>query len=344
MKSHISFKKFIVVFLLFFCLSINLAQQPIDVTESTLKIKGMSEEIFYFGFAEGDQMVFNFNEVNAKELKEIEVIELPSSTKFMDYKTKKVENKTILVSRTGIYKFRFFNSALLGRVCKFKIQRIPINNTTANFNTTVYTKSVNDTTKTIEEEKYLIRSDTLISNFVDQVSKVHSASNMNGNKTTFNFKLPENTISWSYYIGVDQGGQKAFQDASLQFAKKAGPSIAKMQGYGAMAALALYGISYFSILQSGEDVNYYFVNSENVNLFSSGQQFYYIKKGFVVNDFSRMEAPLKGEYFVCLLNDNALTGIEVTIKLTAIVVNQKWGVRPIEKISTSSREVMYLKD
>ncbi|HEX7847446.1 MAG TPA: hypothetical protein VF476_16710, partial [Chitinophagaceae bacterium] len=39
-------------------------QTPITVAESTLKVAIMSEEVFYFGFAEGDQLVFSFEEAN----------------------------------------------------------------------------------------------------------------------------------------------------------------------------------------------------------------------------------------------------------------------------------------
>jgi hypothetical protein len=47
-------------------------QATVDVAETTLKIDGLGgEEVFYYGFAEGDQLIFNFQEVNGKELKEI---------------------------------------------------------------------------------------------------------------------------------------------------------------------------------------------------------------------------------------------------------------------------------
>jgi hypothetical protein len=57
------------------------AQAMVDVFETTLKIGGLGEEVFYYGFAEGDQLIFNFQEVNGKELKEIEITELPSSSR-----------------------------------------------------------------------------------------------------------------------------------------------------------------------------------------------------------------------------------------------------------------------
>jgi hypothetical protein len=45
-------------------------QEPIDVAELTVKLKGNSEEKLYYGFAEGDQIIFNFTEGDGKELKE----------------------------------------------------------------------------------------------------------------------------------------------------------------------------------------------------------------------------------------------------------------------------------
>ena len=36
------------------------AQQTIDIAESTLKDGAFGEEVFYYGFAEGDQLIFNF--------------------------------------------------------------------------------------------------------------------------------------------------------------------------------------------------------------------------------------------------------------------------------------------
>jgi len=100
-------------------------QQPIDIAESVVKVGIKGEEAVFYGFAEGDQLIFSFEEANGKEMKEIEIIEMPANSRFMDVKTSKIENKTLQVPRTGIYKFRFANSALLPRACKYKIQRIP---------------------------------------------------------------------------------------------------------------------------------------------------------------------------------------------------------------------------
>lgn len=338
--------KLILIILTFGLLTSRLfGQSTIDVAETTLKINGLGgEEIFYYGFAEGDQLIFNFQEINGKELKELEIIELPSSSKFMDYKTKKIENKIINITRTGIYKFRFTNSAVSGRICKLKIQRIPASNETKNFNTSVYWKTVYDTTYTTELEKYFISADTTILSLTDQVAKVHSQTNANGGKTTFNFNLPTNTVSWSYYIGVEQAGQQAYASAAKQLASKASPLVSQIPGYGPLAALALGSASYLTALQSGEDIDFYIVEGNNVNLFLAGQQFYYVKKGKVINDYARMLTPLSGTYHVCLSNDNAITGVSVAVKITAIVVEELWGKRPLQRMHISSQQIAYLKN
>ena len=60
------------------------AQNAIDVYESTFKLKGTDEVSFFFGFAENDNIVLNFEEINGKEVKEVEVLETSGSSKFMD--------------------------------------------------------------------------------------------------------------------------------------------------------------------------------------------------------------------------------------------------------------------
>lgn len=323
------------------------AQNPIDVSESTLKIAGLGEEVFYYGFAEGDQLLFNFEEVDGKELKEVEIIELPSSSKFMDYKTKKVENKKINIERTGIYKFRFSNSALLGRICKFKIQRIPVNESLKNFNTSVYWKTIPDTTYTPEEERYLIRSDTLVSVITNEITKISSRNALSGNpnKTIVQFILPEGTIAWSYYLGVGAYGQSAFSNAESNFLNGAAQQASKIPGYGPMAALALYGIGFISQVQGDDHVKYSFIRDyDNAQLFQAGSQYYQFKEGDAITEASQMKSPLRGQLYLGLMNTNMVEPIDVTVKITAVLVKHQWGVRNIKKMSISSHKEAFLKN
>lgn len=322
-------------------------QEPIMVFESTLKVTGVGEEKFYFGFAEGDKIIFDFKEVNGKELKEIEIAEYPSSTKFMDYKTKEITNKSIPVTKTGIYVFRFSNSALAGRVCKVKVQRIPATETTKNFNTSVYWETVFDTTYTPVQEKYLVSRDTAIVNVVDQTAKISSQNALNGNSNTtlVDFTLPAHTVSWSFYIGVGEEGKQAYNDGKSKCMEGAAAASLKIPGFGPMAALALYGMSYFNRVQGEDNVKYYFLSDANsVTNFNAGQQFYQYKQGDVINDYYRMNSPLSGKVYLGLLNDNVMDPIDVMVKVTAITVTEKWDVRTVQKMEVHSDEVPYLKN
>lgn len=341
-------KKFTSILLSFLFYQLSIAQlKPIDVAENTLKIGRFGEEIFYYGFAEGDKMIFSFEEANGKELKEIEIVELPSSSKFMDYKTNRIQNKTITINRTGIYKFRFANSAISGRVCRFKIQRIPASDVTMNFNTSVSWKTIYDTTYTTESEIYLESSDTSVVNLVDQVPKVSSKNALNGNdnKTIVDFSLPKGTISWSYYIGVGNEGKQAYDKASNAFLSAGAQTVSKIPGYGVLAALALNGINYFLATQGRDNVKYWFIsNWDNVLLFKSNHTFLQYKQGDVINDAYQMQAPRSGQIYLGLYNDNIRDAIEVTVKVTAIVVTEVWKTKPIQKMNVISRRELTHND
>lgn len=321
------------------------AQAPVLVAESTLKVGLMSEEIFYYGFAEGDQIVFDFEETKGKELKELEITEMPSTSRFLDYKTTKIVNKIINVTRTGIYKFRFSNSAIgIGiRICNYKIQRIPASPATQNFNTAVFTHVVYDTTYTSEMEDYLAFTDTVINNFQDRIIKVNSKSDPNGNKASFNFVLPENVVGWSYYISADPAGIEAYEEANKLLLTGEKSVTEKFPKYNLLAALAFNKPVAVTKLQSGPEISFWVMEAENVNLFNSGAQFRYMKKGKGVNDYARVD-PRKGSLFFCFLNDNATDPVNVTVKISVIQVNEALQTREVKRIKATPKNEMYLKN
>ncbi len=192
---------------LFILLITAFGEEAIDITDQTFKIGGFKEEIFYFGFAAGDKIVFNFKEINNKELKEIEIAEYPDNSKFSDYKTKQIDNKIISISKQGVYIFRFKNSTLSGKICKIKIQRIPVSEETKNFDPSVtwetkqettyntYVKEVitsYDTTYSQKTEKVLIRTEQKEELIFDKKQRVNPKLSNSGNKTELFFTLPQN--------------------------------------------------------------------------------------------------------------------------------------------------------
>jgi hypothetical protein len=264
----------------------------------------------------------------------------------MDYKSIKIVNKILNITRTGIYKFSFSNSAISGRICKVKIQRIAANESTKSFNSSVYWRTIQDTSYLPKEEKYLVKSDTIAQEIYSSSPQISSTSALNGNKNrqVVDFVLPDNTISWSFYIGTGSEGKEEFDRARNDFTQSAAIAVAKIPGYGAMAALALTGVSYFNKVQGEDNVKYWFLSDANsVALFEANQNFMHYKKGDVINEASQMKSPLTGKIYLALLNDNSFDPIIVTIKVTAVSVEQEWKTRIIQEMKVVNREEPYLK-
>ena len=271
----------------------SFSQEAIDVTEQTIKVKGMQEEEIQLGFAAGDKIIFNFKEVNDKDMKEVEILEYPSTSKFSDFKTSMIENKTLSVLKQSVYIFRFKNSAIAGRVCKIQIQRIPANESTRNFNTAVswvtrqdtswntFIKDVlvgYDTTYLQKTKKEIVSKEQKEEIVLDKVERVHSETNENGNRTAVFFSLPPNTvvgntsirvIAWAYWIGVGNEAAGAWQKNV-----SAVSSLAKGMGIvSPLGALAIGVIGHLATPRLGEDVQYSVVDKLNRDLFLIGRPY-----------------------------------------------------------------------
>jgi hypothetical protein len=336
--------KKVITILLTMLMNTSYSQQLIDVAELTIKVKANSEEELNYGFAEGDQIVFSFQEADGNELKEVEISEYPDVVKFMDYKTSKIENKKLNVLQNNVFRFRFKNSLLLkGRICKIKIQRIASKEETKIFNTNVkwvvkYDTTWNTFTKDFvigydtvylqKTKKEIEKEETLEENVIDKSERVHSKGNSKGNKSSVFFSLPQDVlsdnetkkvISWAYWVGVGEESNKAWQQNSKNIKGLAsGIASATLTPLG---ALAVGQIANLIIPTSGEVVQYGLVDEMGKNSFYTGQQY----RGW---DFGNGTAGYKkfnervikyGNYYVILLNENYIQSIDVNIKVSAIL-------------------------
>jgi hypothetical protein len=313
--------------------------QPVDVAELTIKVGGISYEELFYGFAEGDQIVFTFEEVNGKELKEIEILEYPNHSKFMDYKSTKIEKKIIKVTQKAVFQFKFTNSALSGRICKVKIQRIPISESLIKFNTNWKWKTLYDTTYVAYTEdsltgyekvqvpytkKELVKADT-ISVDKETLQRAHTNFNPDGDRSYVSFTHPANVrtefltkevISWAYYIGTDG---KTPQIASvLNLAQKAVSILNPVAGL-AMGAVSLVTST------AGTNINYYLMRDiSNVNLFMADGQPSYIEKGDASIAAHRfIDQMLQGTIYIGLDNDHTYP-VDVLVKFSSIQVTKTY--------------------
>jgi hypothetical protein len=318
-------------------------QEPIDVTDQTIRIGGLKEEVIYFGFAEGDKIIFNFKEADNKELKKIEIVEYPSNSKFSDYKTKIIENKTITVTKQGIYIFRFENSAISGRICKIKIQRIPGSEATKNFNSTVtwetrqettyntYTKDVivgYDTTYVQKSKKELVKTELSEDMIVDKNERVNSINNLDyKNYKTIPVTLPQNEIStyktkkiisWAYWIGVGKESSEAWAK-NVKTVSNVASGALTIFGGGPLAGIAVGAVTNLAMPTTGEDVAYWFIpDYQNEQLFLVNQSFSQFDKGKGVAAFGKNSNRTQGVFYIGLLNDNQFQGIDANVKISVI--------------------------
>ena len=324
-----------------------LAQGSAIVAENTVRIAPESEESFYYGFAKGDEIVFNMEVENDEFLSKVEIVELPTTQRFMECNTKRIRNKKIIASQTGIYKFRLINTAPVSQVCKLKIKRYPADKSMAGFNSSVFWRTVQDTTYTPIEEKYVVKSDTLIQEVYSGNPQLSSRYAITGNSNSqiIEFTLPENTMIWSFFIGTGIQGKEVFEKARTKFTLNAASIISKVPEYGPMAALALTGVSYFSNIQGDDNVKYWFLqDNKNVKLFLDHKSFLFYKRGDVITEAAQMRSPLKGRVYLAVLNDNSFEPIQLTIKVTAVELRQRWGTRIKQEIKVSNKQEPYLRN
>ena len=101
--------------------------------------------------------------------------------------------------------------------------------------------------------------------------------------------------------------------------------------------------SYLTKLDTGQHINFWIVEDENAELFKNGEQFRFVKKGRGINEFSRMEPGNKAFYF-CLHNDYKDTPVTVTVKITAILINEKFMSEPVRRMHVTLKKGMHLKN
>lgn len=330
-----------------------ISQDLIEIANLTLKVGTKDEEVIYYAFEKGDEIVFSFKEVDDKKVKEVEIFEYPSNKKLQKYEVKKVEDKRIKVNKRAIYGFRLFNNhSLKKRVCKVKIGRIPASEDAAEFDTgidwvekydttyTTKTKNVIVGYDTIDERrsKYiLVSADTNVTTITDRVERVHSSTNLSSSNTSYvSFQIPQNIydpskllpyqateyVSWAYAITVGDSGETWYKNAdskaeATQVANLAVSSGLVSSGYGALAVLAIEGLSLFSTPPNGDNVQYSITNAVNgTNA--------YVSSGNSVAVSHRIDTHKNGYFSIQLTNDNIIDAINVKVRVLAVSVTKRW--------------------
>lgn len=338
------------------------AQTPVSVADLTLKIGPKSEEVLYYAFAAGDKVFLTVRMEEGKNIKEVEVTEYPGNQKFKDYEVEAVAGKVIDMQRKGVLQFRFANTdAVKGRVLKVVIHRVPQKAEPTPFNTAVRLVEVFDTAwvtvtkeidrggKTWEAEKtrkVLASVDTSLTQVLNRTERVHSLTKLQAsNRSEVCFELPANrkdtyveseVVSWAYTITVGEAGQKWFQEANVKAAAKTVTSAAMKigvmsTGYGALAMLAIEGVSMFTTPPSGENVIYetYMLTGDDKKALDAGNS---------VASSKRITDYRQGNFCIVLENDNYMDGINVDLTVVAVVVTKTYKDEVYTVTETGARK------
>jgi len=308
-------------------------QDTITVMENTFKLKGGYEESYYYGFAQGDKMVVLLEEVNGKDIKEFEIIECPSTSKFMDINTSSIY-KEMQIQRTAIYEFRIKTAFMAPRTCRIKILRIPKGETTINFNTAWEWKTVYDTTYIPYTIDSIIGYDTIYYKEVvtelastdlsevmvlDENAVVEAQMSLSGTSQRYqkSFKLPDNyynkyhkqeLVSWAYWIGVGEEANQAWQRGMSAIK---GLAETAATAYISPLGAAALGVAFdWAMPSTGENVLFNIVNSFG-NIITQGNCISTHKT--ITNSYN------KGDYVIQLYNDNVMQAINVKLRVVAII-------------------------
>ena len=107
--------------------------------------------------------------------------------------------------------------------------------------------------------------------------------------------------------------------------------------------MALDKPSHLTKLDTGQHINFWIVEEDNAELFKNGEQFRFIKKGKGINEFGRME-PGDREFHFCLHNDSKVSPVTVMVKITAIIINEKFSSEQVRKMHVTTKKGMHLKN
>ena len=324
------------------------SQTPIVVADMSFKSSGSEPKELYYSFAEGDIIVVDFEVVKGKNIKSLEVIELPSSMKFSSFKPSSISQKKINVNQKGVYLFRI-DAGIGGKVCNLKISRIPKDQSTERFNTGWKWEVLYDTTYTHYKKDSLIGYDTI--HYVETVKEVTSRELseviledrteeirsigwiVHDNPRTYvEISLPQNqsgnnwekkVVGWGYWLCVGENSNSFWSRNKAMVSKSAtiaGNTLGPIGGLiaGGVTSLVIPDAESvdnvrWSIVRNGQDVQD-FLNGGEICSYSC------LRSGNGPGASGRfVDGYKQGRYYICLYNDNPHYPIRVTVKASALV-------------------------
>jgi hypothetical protein len=307
--------------LIFFKCIFCYSTEELLLLDQHLELKGDTVLEYSFMLAEGDVIVLDISEKGRSKLAGISFSRYDGTSLFERKNFREIIGRELAIVETSAYVVKIVNSSKSKRRVQIKMIRLVAPNSPIKSTSVDWTVQ-RDTVWSFSKRKILVPDTTpvLLNTSNNKVSSI-TAINGNSSRTLIDFELPEGTVAWSYFIGTNEEGARAFSSAVQGFADNGGALLMKLPGYAPLIALAAYGYSAINQLYGSDNVKYWIVDSwEQAKAFKEGEYFYWIKQGDVVADAYRMNGPLIGKVYICLKNDNVMQSIEVHFNATALTV------------------------
>ena len=348
------------LFTISFLISINLiyALEPVTVAQLTIDIGAKKSEEMFYGFAEGDVIIFSFEEINGRKVRSIEITELPNNIRFSDMNQASTREFKINVTNESVYKFEFSNSSLRKRICRVTIKRIPSTEELVNFNTDWKWENVYDTIFTPFVEDSLVGYDTIMKPFtknelvrIDTTfheiksnetqtrirSRTHTscfgnAASCTKNKTMLSY--PENTEFLLVWIGVGQNAKSQFDDLTKQFSKTIiNSGLTYLSGGAGLLASSFVNNTIDSFLDnikpSKSVIDIFFTDKKNAdfwyndmnNRINTFKGLSFKNKAIFKHTINKKDLP-KENMYLCIKNNATRNGVDVTMSVVAVTLEE----------------------
>lgn len=335
--------------------------QKINVADLQLKLEPGATEELYYGFADGDKVIFNIEEANGNYISEVSVMQYPDVHKYKRQNLTKVKAQEFTVTSKSVFVFRFHNATKGVRVCAISISRTPKNAETKNFNTavkwivkqdTIYKSaavdvvSAYDTLYTQKSRRVKVSERKIEEIVLDKSQRVSAKTGMGSTKTSIDFTLPLNyitkdetkkVVAWAYWIGVGEESNEFWKQNRKMI-------VGAVQGAASYFSTPLGGIAAGTITNLvipviGEDVQYALNNEANNALFLSGKAHRSYDSGIGTAAYKRFTDihMQQGRFFVGLVNDNLIQPIDVNVKVSAIIEHIKYNDEKYTDITITPR-------
>lgn len=312
--------------------------QQIDTTlqtKHTLEIPLFKKNVISESLSIGDSILLSFKEVNNYPIGRFQIASLSSP---LIKEAKKITNyeELIILPQDETYELSFNRRLPLKKIFKKRKVHITFEKLTYIPPVKVNDFVEHDTIFYYDTTQQLVFSDTTFEKLFDGQNYVASVIEP-GKKTTVSFEVNplEDADFYVFWIGV---GKEAFETYETLGSNM--PPI--WSEVGITEAVEAYGVGKMKQLpnnKKGEDVLFAFTNKTNEARFRQKKSYSAIypkqKAKVAYGKIPAYQIPSDAPFYICLHNDNQVSGINVYAKVLAVMVDNEY-----EEVITDSMVVV----